>query len=107
MQWRDVDLDRGIVRVERALYRGMLDEPKSRYGKRSVPLTPRLRESLQAIHGELGCPSGNAPVFQSGDGMMLDPANIRSRVMRPAAAAAGLSWATPHTLRHTFASRCF
>lgn len=107
VQWRDVDLDRGVVRVERALYRGALDEPKSRFGRRSVPLTPRVRARLQAMHDEEGCPPSDAPVFQSGDGTMLDPANIRARVMRPAAAAAGLPWATPHTLRHTFASRCF
>ena len=38
---------------------------------------------------------------------MLDTSNIRNRVMRPAAKEAGVPWATPHTLRHTFASRCF
>ncbi|MCW2960750.1 MAG: int [Thermoleophilia bacterium] len=106
LRWGDVDLDRGVFRVQRAFYKGNIDEPKSRFGKRRIPLSPKLAAMLRDRDAQLQ-PSPKDPVFQTLDGTMMDPANIRSRIMRPAAARAGLAWATPHTLRHTFASRCF
>lgn len=107
VQWRDVDLEARAVRVSRAVYKGVVDEPKSRYGKRSIPLTPKLVNVLAELKTEAGRAIANKPVFATVDGTMIDPANFRSRVMRPAAEDAGVPWATPHTLRHTFASRCF
>lgn len=108
VQWGDVDLAKKVVRVRRAVYKGQIDEPKSSHGKRSIPLTPRLADEVRELRDSAGAPPPeNAPVFATSDGTMLDPSNIRKRVMHPAAVIAGVPWATPHTLRHTFASRCF
>jgi integrase len=107
VRWQDVDLASRVVRVRRACYLGVMDEPKSKYGKRSIPLTPRLAAILERLREQSRGAAADATVFTTEDGTMVDPANFRNRVMRPAAAEAGLEWVTPHTLRHTFASRCF
>jgi len=44
------------------------------------------------------------PIFPSAVGTPMDPYNYRRQVFRPAAARAGVPWATPHTLRHAVAT---
>jgi integrase len=46
LRWSDVDLDARRVRVRRRLYMGTLDTPKSRYGRRDVPISRRLADDL-------------------------------------------------------------
>jgi integrase len=55
LRWRDIDLDRGLIHIERSWDRveGPI-EPKSRSGKRRVPLTETLRKHL--IHHRLTHP---------------------------------------------------
>jgi integrase len=36
--WSDVDLDAGTLTIERRLYRGGYDVPKSAYRRRTLPL---------------------------------------------------------------------
>lgn len=44
------------------------------------------------------------PVFTSSQGLALDPHNFRRRIFKPAASRAGISWASPHMLRHGIAT---
>jgi integrase len=39
LTWRDVDLGRGRLHVRRRVYRGRVAPPKSRYGRRTIPLS--------------------------------------------------------------------
>src|SRR5829696_7247567 len=50
LQWRHLDLDgsRPCVRVRRAYVRGRVEPPKSKHGKRDVPLEPALVSDLRA-----------------------------------------------------------
>jgi len=49
LRWQDIDLEAGLIRVERAWdMRIGLIEPKSRAGKRAVPIATVLREHLAA-----------------------------------------------------------
>jgi integrase len=45
--------------------------------------------------------------FVSETGRMIDPSNLTSRVLKPAARRAGVPWASYHTFRHTAASAFF
>jgi integrase len=44
LTWEDIDLDQGLIRVERSMDgRGRLIAPKSKAGRRTVPLATTLR----------------------------------------------------------------
>lgn len=106
LRWEDVDLGRGRVHVRRRWYRGTFAPPKSKYGRRDVPLTAGMTRALWAARKESGAADG-ALIFGSSRGTPLDVANVYRRVFKPATKTAGVPWATFHTLRHTCATMLF
>ena len=52
LYWRDIDFDKGIVRIERSIEEtkaGLrLKEPKTRHGRRNVSISPWLVTELKA-----------------------------------------------------------
>lgn len=111
LEWRHLDLDGGNpkVRVTRQFYKGRLGPPKSRHGKRRVPLTLDMADALRGHRAALGgrdprLGADDAFVFPSSGGERLTPSNVHRRVLKPAAAEAGVGWAGFHTFRHTCAS---
>jgi integrase len=101
LRWVDVDLRACVLRVERAWdpKSRVFVEPKSRAGRRTVPVATVLRDALLAQQlsgrGELVVPGP--------DGGPFDPHAITARASR-AWRAAGLTPITLHEARHTFAS---
>jgi len=104
LTWADVDCGKRRVHVRRRLYRGRFDRPKSRYGRRSVPVSQGLAQGLWRLRGTA---PDEAPVFPSRSGAYLDPSNLMARVLKPAARRAGVPWVGFHTLRHTCATMLF
>ena len=51
LTWGDVEFGHRRVNVRRRLYRGRLDAPKSRYGRRSIPLSEGLARTLWPLRG--------------------------------------------------------
>lgn len=47
------------------------------------------------------------PLFPASNGGYLEPSNLMSRVLKPAARRAGVPWAGFHTFRHTCATMLF
>jgi integrase len=75
LRWRDVDLDRRVLRVCGS-WSGTELLPKN--GKvRSVPLAPQVLASLRASSDQ---PTGDARVFPSADGHDLDRSALRHGV---------------------------
>jgi integrase len=109
LRWGDLDLDgeRPAVRVRRAYVKGHFKPPKSRYGKRAVPIDFPLVRALRKAHGASELPGERELIFATDRGTPLDYGNLHRRVLKPAAEEAGVSWAAFHTLRHTCASRLF
>jgi integrase len=103
LRWEDIDLDRGVIRVERGwdAKEGVLESPKSRAGRRTVPVTPILREHLLTHALATGRRSGL--VFGRTATTPFNPSALGQRAKR-AWADAGLSPITLHEARHTFAS---
>jgi integrase len=97
----DVDLEAGVIRVERAWDRreGVI-EPKSRAGRRAVPIVAALRSHLAAHKLR----RGKATALFFGEGS--HPFNRDGLVARAEKAwkAAGLAPIGLHECRHTFAS---
>lgn len=106
LQWQHVDFGRRRVFVRRRWYRGTYAPPKSRYGRRDVPLSQGMARQLWALR-KASRGADDALVFGSANGTPLNTANVYNRVYKPAAKRAGVSWATFHTLRHTCATTLF
>jgi integrase len=101
--WHDVDLERGLIRVEHAWdAKTGLIEPKSRSGKRRVPLNSTLRGHLLAHRLRQG---------HAGEGLVFG--ETRTRPFHPGAVArrAAREWSKTgqarirlHECRHTYAA---
>jgi integrase len=107
LTWGDVDLGQNRIHVRRRTYRGKLAPPKSRYGRRTVPVTADLARALWQTHRASRYALDADPVFPSTTGGRLDPGNLHGRVLKPAARAAKVEWVGFHTLRHTCATELF
>ena len=109
LQWCHLRLDgaKPHVRVRRQLYRGRLQPPKSRHGRRDVPLDHRMVVELRTLRGATSWPSDEDLAFANEAGGPIDKDNLRRRHLRPAAEEAGAPWAAFHTFRHTCASLLF
>jgi integrase len=103
LRWEDIDLATGVIRVERSYddkSRVEID-PKSRAGRRTVPIVGALRYVLsehKARHG-----GDNGLTFGSTAETPFVPSNLWRRAQR-AWTRAGLEPIGLHEARHTFAS---
>jgi len=103
LTWNDIDLQQGLIHVNHAWDRKAgLIEPKSRSGKRRVPMTKHLRQLLIAhrLHQGRG---GTGFVFTNQHGRPFDPVTIHTRA-RKAWKTAHLTPLTLHDCRHTYAT---
>lgn len=102
LAWDAVDLAAGVIRVERAWDpKGHLYvAPKSKAGRRKVPIPAVLRDHLVEHRMDTG---GDGLVFTRTGGRHLDTSVLRQRARR-AWTAASLNPITLHECRHTFAS---
>jgi integrase len=109
LQWQHVALDGDSphVKVRRAFVRGSYGPPKSRYGRRDVPIPFGLVRALRTTRAASDWPQADDLVFPALNGQPIDQQNMRRRVLKPAAEEAGVGWMGFHTLRHTCASMLF
>jgi integrase len=101
--WRQVDLANGRIHVARAWdpHAGFV-EPKSKAGRRIVPVAGILRDHLLE-HKTSGRTNGELVFGRDGGERPFDPATINRRARR-AWKQAGLKPIGLHECRHTFAS---
>jgi integrase len=110
LRWQDVSLDGGVIHVrQRADQWGQIGAPKSKAGRRDVPLAPMVVNALR--EWRLSCPKGELDlVFPNNRGRPLSHTNFAKRVFRPLQAENGITDAEgapkfgPHALRHAAAS---
>lgn len=109
---QDFDPETGVLRV-RQTWRvvtvasgervGQYRDVKTKYRRRDLRLPESLRKEL-AKHVRHLPDRPTWPLFPDEVGYPLDQDHLRSVAFNPARTRAGLAWATPKTLRHTFAS---
>jgi len=113
LPWKNVDLKRGELHVrQRADRYGVIGAPKTRAGRRTVPLPPRLVSILR--EWRLACPNSDLDlVFPSSRGGIRKLSGIVESDLIPAWVAAGVVTRTGaakytgmHALRHFYASWC-
>lgn len=109
LRWRDLELNGSepSVKVRRAYVRGRFGPPKSKHGKRAVPIDHALVSELRARRKAAEWPDDDHLVFPATNGEPLRQENVRRRALNPAAEEAGVPWAGFHTFRHTCATRLF
>jgi integrase len=109
LQWRHLQLDGSDahVKVRRALVKGHMGLPKSKYGRRQVPLHHELVSALREHRRDSEWPGEEDIVFPSISGTPMDPGNLYRRTLKPAAEEADVPWIGFHTFRHTCATRLF
>jgi integrase len=89
LPWRDVDLDAGVIHVrQRADKGGNIGPPKSKRGKRDIPLAPIVVNALRQWQTE--CPKGDL-VFPNGQGNVEGLSNIYDRFWQPLQIKLGLT----------------
>ena len=100
--WDDVDLASGLVRVERSMNsHGETGEPKSRAGRRGVPIVAALRDLL--VEHKLATRRDMGLVFGTTETAPFTPTAVRKRALT-AWRRGGLTPIGLHECRHTFAS---
>lgn len=103
MTWDRVDLDQGRLEVTgtvtEAQGRLRVDEPKTRAGRRAIPMPEFLRAVLALRVG-----GRTEPIWPDTRGGFVRPNNWRRRVWHSAATRVDLAGMTPHQLRHTAVS---
>jgi integrase len=109
VQWRHLALDESTphVKVLRALVKGRMGPPKSRHGRREVPLDHALVLALREHRNASEWPEDEGLVFPAGNGSPLMPGNVFRRVLQPAREEACLPWVGFHAFRHTCALMLF
>jgi integrase len=116
LRWEDVDLERGVLRVGRALVREggrhTLGETKTKRGRRQIKLTPRTVNALKAHRKKqlvekmelAGLYQDDAMIFATGVGTPVNPENLVNRSFKPLLKRARLPEIRFHDLRHTCAT---
>src|SRR5215210_1809715 len=116
LRWDDVDLERGMLRVGRALVREggrhTLGETKTRRGRRQINLTPRTvsairthrKKQLEEKTKLAGLHQDHSLIFASEVGTPMNPENLVKRSFKPLLKKAGLPEIRFHDLRHTCAT---
>lgn len=89
LRWLGVDLGQATARVGRSYSRGRVEAPKNRYGERTLRLSPDMARALWALRKETRA-ADDGLVFVVSRGARVDPSNLLSRVVKPAAVEAGL-----------------
>ena len=109
LQWRHVTLDGSSphVRIRRALVKGRMGPPKSKYGKRLIPIDHELVIALREHRKGSEWPGEDDLVFPAGNGSPLNPANLYRDALKGPREEACLEWVGFHTFRHTCATMLF
>jgi integrase len=116
LRWKDIDFDKGIVRIERSVEQtraGLrIKPPKTKSGRRNVAISPwltaelrahRTRQNERRLSLGLGRAPDDSPVFASWDGSIRSPHGV-SQKFALAMKALGID-CTLHGLRHSHVSQ--
>jgi len=89
--------------VKRSIWMSVVNPPKTRASRDSVPVIPALAETLDEYRKSMGSPEAGV-VFHSGDGLPICLDKVGRRVIRRALEAIHLPWYGWHAFRRGLAS---
>ena len=80
LQWKDVDLENGVLRVNRTIFGGVASPPKNKSGKRSIKLS---RNALDKLVRHKANQNGSEWVFCTRSGKPIDCTNLTKQSWKP------------------------
>ena len=102
LQWKDIDLEAGTLRVSRSVYDGEINPPKTKAGNRTIRLSKLAIAALKRHRIESGKQRISEWVFPNSRGTSIGHANLHNRSWKPLLLKAGLPHSTRfHDLRHS------
>ena len=104
LEWRDIDWQKGVIRVTRASVRGIIKQPKTAAGIRDVLLLPYARQALEAQKEFSSKTSGQIFLNPLTNQPWETDGQIRKIGWIPALKKAGIPYRKPYQTRHTYAS---
>jgi len=104
VEWPDFAGD--TLTVKRSIWKAVVNEPKTRASRQSVPVIPTLAQILDEHRASMHNP-GTGVMFHSGNGEHMDMDKLAQRVIRPAVEACGLPWYGWHGFRRGIASNLY
>ena len=102
LRWENVNFASRTLRIEHAVYRGVLGTPKTKGSRRTLPMPEALIRAMEGHSYRSEDRSGL--VFATRTGKPYSDTNLLARVLRPAGVQIGAPWLSWHTLRRTHAT---
>jgi integrase len=113
LRWGDIDFDGGAIQIRRSLTWVKAEAggreptfypPKTRAGRRRIPLPPALIQALRVYYLQTHFKAPGDLIFQTREGRAMHHRTVRRDVLERTRKQAKLRGFTMHSLRHTFAS---
>jgi integrase len=104
LRWLAVDLDVGALTVRESVYEGKFQPPKTQKALRTIPLGPHVVATLTSHQDRVKRREPGDIVFGNRKGDPFRESKLLTRVLQPAAEAAGLGRVTWHQFRHIHSS---
>lgn len=104
VKWHALDLDIGTLAVRESVFEGHFQPPKTQRALRTIPLGPQTTAVLTAHRERVSRRVGDDLVFGNRNGDPLRESKLLTKVLQPAAEAAGLGRVTWHQFRHIHSS---
>jgi integrase len=102
LQWKDIDLESGTLRVNRSVYEGVVSSPKTIAGRRTIRLSKLARASLRNHRVKSAKSRISEWVFPNANGTTIGHQNLHNRSWKPLLKRAGLPHSVRfHDLRHS------
>ncbi|HET8924384.1 MAG TPA: site-specific integrase [Candidatus Acidoferrum sp.] len=102
LQWTDFDWKNGTVTIQRGVVIGRVDEVKTRYSNKAIPLDPVLASMMLSYRRQAS--PGNWVFPSSRTGRPWWPWTIQRNHLLPAGIKAGLGRIGWHTFRHSYST---
>jgi integrase len=104
LRWKHVDFAHDAIHVRETVYEGHFGTPKTKSGRRDVPMSQPVREALLAQPRAATGADSETLIFASRNGTPLNAKNLLRRVLQPACRERGLPVVGWHSFRHTHAT---
>ena len=102
LQWKDIDLDGGTLRVNRSVYEGVVSPPKTNAGRRTIRLSKLAVAALKQHRIDTAKRRISEWVFPNANGTLIGHQNLHNRSWKPLLKRAGLPHSVRfHDLRHS------